>query len=139
MKNTVVMPLQNLHSTGVQRFIGRVAEWRAAAVQAGYVWAEVDLSKAHGKAKFLTAMAQAMHAPAHFGNNWDALVDALQEHCSGAAAGYVWLFRHADEHFNLSAQEATIAREIFADSAAFCQQQGKAFGVFYGYPPESAE
>src|SRR5512142_1692941 len=56
-----------------------------AALQAALTAAKVgevqllDGAQARDKAAFMTAIARALRFPDYFGNNWDALVDCLDE------------------------------------------------------------
>jgi len=109
---------------------------RAAAAQDGFALFEADMAAVHGKGEFLAAVAQALKAPEWFGNNWDALADALGDlswsNVSGLPpSGYVLLLRNGGEMLGLSAADHAIASEIFAGTAGFWKSKSKPFWVFF--------
>ena len=55
---------------------------------------EANLAAVYDKGEFLAAVAQAIHAPDWFGNNWDALADALGDLFRQPATGYVFFLRN---------------------------------------------
>ncbi len=69
--------LQDVHEAGVYRLNCTLDDVRGAAKKAGFALFEADLAEAHGKGALLATLAQAIAAPEWFGNNWDALSDAL--------------------------------------------------------------
>lgn len=80
------------------------------------------------KPAFIAAIARAIHAPAGFGGNWDALADALQNLSWQPASAYELTLHGVSA---LNADELAIADEIFGDTARFWQAQGKTFWVKY--------
>jgi len=133
---TLCTHLQDVNEAGAYRLNCPLDELRTAVVQAGCALFEADLAAVQGKGEFLAAIAQAIHAPGWFGNNWDAFADALGDlswlNISGQlAAGYVLLLRNGGETLGLSTADHGIASEIFADSVSFWKSQGKPFWVFF--------
>ena len=128
--------LQDVNEAGAYRLNCPPHELRAAVTQAGFALFEAELAAVQGKGEFLAAMAQAIHAPDWFGNNWDALADALGDlswfDVSGQPAqGYVLLLRNGGETLGLTTADHGIATEIFADTVSFWKSQGKPFWVLY--------
>ena len=62
---------------------------RKAAQRTHFAWLDVSLHGARDKAGFLAACARDLGFPAHFGGNWDALSDCLNDFAWAAALGYV--------------------------------------------------
>lgn len=106
-------------------------ELRRAIAQAGFALFEADLAAVQSKGEFLAAVAQAVKAPEWFGNNWDALADALGDLSWQPAAGYVLLLCNGGETLGLSAAEHGIVSGILADAVSFWKSQGKPFWVFF--------
>ena len=123
--------LQDVDEAGAYRLNCPLDELRTAAAQAGCALFEADLAAVQGKGEFLAAIAQAIHAPNWFGNNWDALADALGDLSSQPAPGYVLLLRNGGETLGLSAADHGIATEIFADAVSFWKSQDKPFWIFF--------
>lgn len=119
--------LRHVHEAGVYRLNCTLDDVRDAAQQAGFMLFEIDLSEAHSKGALLAALAQAIGAPEWFGNNWDALSDALGDLSWQPAPGYVLLLR--DAHL-VGVEEETL-NNILLETAAFWESQGKAFWAFF--------
>lgn len=128
---TLCARLQDVNEAGVYRLNCTMDELHAAVERAEFALFEAGLAQAHGKGEFLAAMAQAIHAPGWFGNNWDALADALGDLSWQRAPGYVLLLRNGGETLGLSAVEHGIATEIFTDTVSFWKSKNKPFWVFF--------
>jgi Barstar (barnase inhibitor) len=119
--------LCEVHEAGVYRLNCTVDEVRTAAQQAGFELFDVDCSEAHSKGALLAALAQAITAPEWFGNNWDALGDALCDLSWRPAPGYVLILRDV----NLAVAEEVMLNGILLEAASFWEAQGKAFWAFF--------
>ena len=133
--NTLSVRLQDLNEAGVYRLNCPLDDLRVAVAQVGFALFETELGAVHNKGGFLTAVAQAIHAPSGFGNNWDALADALGDlswsDVSGQPApGYVLLLRNGGEAMGLPAADLNVATKILADTVSFWKTQGKPFWAF---------
>lgn len=133
--------LQDVKEAGSYKLSCKLEDLRADAEQAGFALFEADLEHVHGKGEFLAAVAQAVKAPLWFGQNWDALADALGDlswldatglNDSGQSApGYVLLLLNSGETLGLSSAEHEIAAGIFSDTVSYWKSQGKPFWVFF--------
>jgi len=119
--------LRDVHEAGVYRLNCTLDDVRSAAQEAGFALFEIDLSEAHSKGALLAALAQSIAAPEWFGNNWDALADALGDLSWHPAPGYVLLLRDA----NLAGMEEETLNGILMETVAFWESQDKAFWVFF--------
>lgn len=119
--------LREVHEAGVYRLNCTLEDLRAAVLKDGFALIEVDLSVVHSKGELLAALAQAIGAPEWFGNNWDALADALGDLSWRPASGYVLLLRDA----NLAHAEDEMLNNILLETAAFWESREKAFWAFF--------
>lgn len=119
--------LRDVHEAGVYRLNCTLDDLRAAAQDAGFALIEVDLAAAHNKGALLAALAERIGAPEWFGNNWDALADALGDLSWNPAPGYVMLLRDV----NLSGSEEETLANILLEASAYWEMQGKAFWAFF--------
>lgn len=124
--------LLDINEAGVFGLNCHLHKLHAVAAEAGMPLLEADLSAVGSKGEFLAALAQAIQAPEWFGNNWDALADALDDlSWLGDVPGYVLLLRNGGDTLGLSPEEHAIALEILAGAADFWKAQGKPFWVFF--------
>lgn len=119
--------LRDVHEAGVYRLNCTLDDLRAGVKESGYVMFEVELATVHSKGELLAALAQAVGAPGWFGNNWDALTDALGDLSWRPAPGYVLLLHDAQ----LAQTEDEMLGGILLETVAFWEAQGKAFWVFF--------
>lgn len=121
--------------SGVYRTPAHWVSLRDGARNAHVQWVEVDLEAVRTKAELLDALARAASFPPHFGRNWDALADCLQELPAPGAARVMRLH-------NASAAGAALGREwavfleILADAAMYWSERGGTFLAFVDDAPE---
>jgi hypothetical protein len=121
--------LSDASKSGVYRAAGAEAVLQATQGSALRV-AQIDLAGIGGKQALLERIAGALHFPAWFGGNWDALEDCLTDLSWARAGGYVLLFDHASD---LPADETGILIDVLAAAAAHWAGRGTPFfGVFIG-------
>src|ERR1017187_3309016 len=128
--NTLSVRLQDLNEAGVYRLNCPLDDLRVAVAQVGFALFETELGAVHNKGGFLAAVAQAIHAPDWFGNNWDALADALGDISWKPAPGYVLLLRNGGEAMGWPAADLGVATGILADTVSFWRSQDKPFWAF---------
>ncbi|NGN68048.1 hypothetical protein G5C51_29625 [Streptomyces sp. A7024] len=81
----------------------------------GWHTASLDLTGADGKADLLARVAAALHFPAWFGNNWDALADCLGDlSWLGPSHGTLLLVRAWDAFADTAPRDAATAASILA-------------------------
>lgn len=115
--------LQNVHEAGAYRLNCPLDDLRASATKNGFAVFEANIRDGDGKGEVLAEMARATAAPDWFGQNWDALADALGDLSWHPAAGYVLLL-HGEPSSNATLDD------ILDATISFWKLQGKAFWVF---------
>ena len=128
--NTLCARLLDANGAGEYRLNCPLNDLRAAVARVDFALFDADLAVVHDKDAFISIVAQAIHAPNWFGNNWDALVDALGDLSWQPASGYVLLLRNGGEACGLPEDDREVATEIFADTVNFWKSQSKPFWVF---------
>lgn len=113
---------------GVYRAPASTAAWRARAESQGLAWCTLDLDGAATKQAFLDCCAKALHFPATFGGNWDALADCLEDLSWQPAGGVVVHWRNGGIFARQPAEFRT-ALEIFGAAALFWKAQQRVFIV----------
>jgi hypothetical protein len=127
---TLCTRLQDVNEAGSYCLNCPLDELHTAVAQASFALFVADLATVHEKGVFLAVVAQAIHAPGWFGNNWDALADALGDLSWRPSAGYVLLLRNGGDALGLPAADFGVATEILADTVRFWKSQGKPFWAF---------
>ena len=93
---------------------------------------EVDFARVRNKATLLSTVAKALSLPAHFGMNWDALADALQDLPVGPE-GCVLRLKDTTAAREALVSEWPIFLEILEDAAAHWKGRGKSFVPMFDY------
>ncbi len=94
----------------------------------------IDLAGCHDKDALLRRLAFALHLPATFGYNWDALADCLRDLGWMPAWGHVLLFEHADGLRQAAEADFDILLGILDDAATFGQDDDRPWFAFLALP-----
>lgn len=116
---------------GLYRYAGRVgntALQRWAQARGWRAW-QVNGTNIKHKADFLSSIQRAMHLPAWFGRNWDALDETLRDLEGQRAAGYLLIydFPRALAEGDPAAWQSAL--DLLRDATGFWQAQGQPFYV----------
>ena len=90
-----VPDLASIDDCGTRDWKGSTEPLKAAAARAGLAYAPVDLAKAKDKATLFAELDRALALPDHFGHNWDALADVLEDRDWLGKRGRVVVLAHA--------------------------------------------
>ena len=105
------------------------AALRQQAVARGLSWHVVDQSHACSKQAVLKAWAKALHFPAGWGGNWDALADCLQDLSWDRAPGCIVWLRGASWPAAADLANAAVLRDILETTAAYWRRRERVFIV----------
>lgn len=101
-----------------------------AARHAGLPVIDCDLASCTDKADFLDRVAAALHFPAWFGRNWDALADCLGDMGWLPAEGYVIVLANADRFRAAAEADFDTALEIFGEALLDWAKDGVPMWIF---------
>ena len=101
-------------------------------------WLKVSLQGVHDKAGFLAACASDLNFPAHFGGNWDAFADLINDLSWVPADAYVIVFEQADEFALEAPDDYATALEILRAAADAWRARNRPFVVVLDYAPPGA-
>jgi RNAse (barnase) inhibitor barstar len=124
--------LSRVDDAGVIEYHGHAGLVATAAKDAGLRHFDVDLGTAIDKATLFATLARGLHLPEHFGNNFDALADVLEDRDwlgrKGCAIhlAHVASFRHGHPH------DWETLEEILTEAAGFWRERNLAFWVLLG-------
>jgi RNAse (barnase) inhibitor barstar len=127
-----VPDLASVDDCGVHDWKGATEPLKAAAAQAKLRHAAVDLGKAKDKATLFAELDRALALPEHFGHNWDALADVLEDRDWLGKHGRVVVLAHAAAYRKDHPTDARMLEEILGEAAEFWQERHVPFWVFIG-------
>ena len=122
--------LQDLEIAGVHAWHGDVKALAAAASAAKLRFAATDLSGVNSKAELLAAVAKGLKLPEHFGNNWDALADSVEDGDWLGKSGCVIALAHSAAYRKAHGVDWTTFEDILAEAADYWRERHKPFWVF---------
>ena len=122
--------LSAVDDAGVRDWKGPAEPLKAAATQANLAFATIDLGKARDKATLFGELDRALKLPEHFGHNWDALADVLEDRDWLGKKGRTLLLAHADPFRKDHPREWGTLEEILAEAAEFWKERHVAFWIF---------
>ena len=130
-------PLRPAQS-GVYRVPRALPALRKVAESSRCAWLEVDLHAARDKAGFLQACARDLRFPPHFGANWDAFSDCINDLAWQPADGYVIVFDNLALLAQHAPDDAATALEILRVAADAWRARQKTFIVLVTSAPADA-
>ena len=122
--------LSVLDAAGVREGKGPVEPLKTAATQANLGFVTIDLSKARDKATLFGEIDRQLKLPEHFGHNWDALADVLEDRDWLGKRGRAIVLAHAPGWRKDHPTEWETLEEILAEAAEFWKERNVPFWVF---------
>ena len=115
---------------GVHEWPGAPDAIKTAAKAAGLKLCTIDLHGVGGKSELMTALGKGLKLPPHFGNNWDALADCLEDSDWLGSHGIAVLLRHAGGYNKAYPADWKTLEETLAEASEYWQERHKPFWVF---------
>jgi RNAse (barnase) inhibitor barstar len=115
---------------GVRDWAGAPEAVKTAASAARLKCAVVDLHGLGGKTQLLSALGKGLKLPEHFGNNWDALADCLEDDDWLGNHGIAIVLRHAAAYRKSYRVDWDTLTDILSEAAEYWQERHKPFWVF---------
>ena len=122
--------LSSFDDAGVQAWKGPLEPLKTAATQAKLGFVVVDLGKARDKATLFGEIDRQLKLPEHFGHNWDALADVLEDRDWLGKHGRAVVLAHSEAWRKDHPTEWQTLEEILAEAAEFWKERHVAFWVF---------
>jgi hypothetical protein len=101
------------------------AEVQQAVEEAGLHFIHLNTETVLRKSEFLHYVQDALHFPAPWGHNWDALLDLLRDLSWLPEGGYVLLFTGMESFAEHSRMDYSAALEVMDEAAAFWASRRK--------------
>jgi RNAse (barnase) inhibitor barstar len=122
--------LTSYDDAGVRDWGGDVDAVKAAAGAAKLSFHSVDAAHADSKSALLAALAKGLKLPEHFGSNWDALADCLEDDDWLGSHGVTIFIRHAASYRKAHATDWETLADILSEAAEYWRERHKPFWVF---------
>jgi len=122
--------LAAVDEAGVHAWTGPAEPLKAAAAHAHLKYASADLAQAKDRAGLFAELDRALKLPDHFGHNWDALADVLEDRDWLGKGGRVILFAGGGAFRRDHPSDWAMLEDIFAEACEFWKERHVAFWVF---------
>jgi len=124
--------LTAVSDAGIHDWSGPPEAAKAAAAAAKLKFCLVDLHGVGGKTELMSALQTGLKLPSHFGNNWDALADSVEDSAWLGNHGVTILLRHAAAYRKSYPADYEMLSDILGEAAEYWQERHKPFWVLVG-------
>ena len=121
--------LNDIEEAGVIEYHGHADAVAAAAHHAKLRYLDVDLSHAEDRATLFAALAKGLALPEHFGKNFDALADSLEDRDWLGKAGCAIRLGHATHYRKTHPHEWSTLEDILSEASTFWRERNLPFWV----------
>jgi len=115
---------------GVHPWTGPVDPLKSAAAQAHLKYAVADLAHAKDRATLFAELDRALKLPDHFGHNFDALADVLEDDDWLGKSGRVIALVHAGTYRKEHPNDWATLEDLLAEAAEFWKERHLGFWTF---------
>jgi RNAse (barnase) inhibitor barstar len=119
-----------LDEAGVHEWHGATDSLKSAATHAHLKFVNVDLGKAKDRATLFSELDRALALPEHFGHNWDALADVLEDRDWLGKNGRVVVLAHSAGYRKDHPNDWSTLEDILSEASEFWQERHVPFWVF---------
>jgi hypothetical protein len=114
----------------VQPWTGPMEPLKTAAAHAHLKLATVDLAHAKDRTALFAELDRALKLPEHFGHNWDALADVLEDRDWLGKSGRVIVLHGSAAYRRDHPTDWTTLEDLFAEASEFWKERHLAFWIF---------
>ncbi len=122
--------LTDLENAGVHAWSGPLDPLKSAAHNARLRFAAIDLGKAKDRATLFAELDTVLKLPEHFGHNFDALADVLEDRDWLGRHGIVIALSHATGYRKEHPTDWTTLEDILREASEFWKERHAAFWTF---------
>ena len=122
--------LHDLEISGVHAWHGDLRALAAAAAAAKLRFLPADIKGVNSKTELLAALAKGFKLPEHFGNNWDALADSVEDGEWLGKHGCVVALEHSAAYRKAHGVDWTTLEDILAEASDYWRERHKPFWAF---------
>lgn len=122
--------LTDIDNAGVHPWLGTTEPLKTAASHAHLRFSVVDLAKAKDRAALFAELDSALKLPDHFGHNFDALADVLEDRDWLGRHGIVVALQHATSYRREHPHEWSTLEDLLREASEFWKERHAGFWVF---------
>jgi hypothetical protein len=122
--------LHDLEMAGVHAWHGDPHALAGAAAAAKLRYLAADLKSVNSKVELMAALAKGCRLPEHFGSNWDALADSLEDGDWLGNSGCAIALTHTAAYRKAHGPDWTTLEDILAEASDYWRERHKPFWVF---------
>lgn len=122
--------LTSIEDAGVHAWTGTLEPLKSAAASAHLKLATADLGRAKDKASLFAELDRSLGLPDHFGHNWDALADVLEDRDWLGKTGRAIVFTGSAAFRRAHPTDWSTLEDIFSEAAEFWKERHVAFWIF---------
>jgi RNAse (barnase) inhibitor barstar len=122
--------LEDLELAGVHAWKGEPQAVAAAAAAGKFAFHAADLKDVTTKPELMAALAKALKLPGHFGSNWDALADSVEDEQWLGRRGMVIALSHTAAYRKAHGADWTMLEDILGEASDSWRERHKPFWVF---------
>ena len=122
--------LAKFDDTCMHPWTGPVDHLKTGAGHAHLRYCAVDLAKAKDRATLFAELDRALGLPDHFGHNFDALADVLEDRDWLGKGGIVIVLQHSAHYRSDHPHEWATLEELLGEACEFWKERHVAFWVF---------
>jgi len=125
-----VTDLASVNAACVHPWSGSVEPITTAASHAHLTFSAADLGPAKDRAALFAELDRALGLPDHFGHNWDALADVLEDREWLGKAGRVIVFAGSAAYRREHPTDWSTLEDLLSEACEFWKERHVAFWVF---------
>jgi len=125
-----VPDLANVESAAVRAWTGATEPLKAAATQAHLAYTACDIAHANDRAALFAELDRKLALPDHFGHNWDALADVLEDRDWLGKRGRVIVIKGVAAYRKDHPTDWATLEDILAEAVEYWKELSVAFWVF---------
>ena len=122
--------LAQVEEAGVRAWTGATDPLKTAAAHAGLKFSACDIAHAKDRAALFAEIDRKLHLPEHFGHNWDALADVLEDRDWLGKTGRVIVLSGVAPYRKDHPTDWATFEDILSEAAEFWTELHVAFWVF---------
>jgi hypothetical protein len=122
--------LSNAAIAGVRDWHGALDALKTAAHAAHLRYREIDLHGVTSKSELMGVLGKGLALPSHFGANWDALADSIEDGDWIGGHGAVVVLRHSQAYRKAHVADWTTLTDILDEASDYWRDLHKPFWAF---------